>query len=151
MATRFRLVQCDVAGQPIEPVGPMLPALKENCEASAKLLSRLVFQPPWVSYVSISGTVPVGGGAFVGAPKDGRVEIAYFTLREFENMGHGRQTAWGLVSIVRSIDASLIIFAKTLPETNASNHILRKLGFALKGDTADEDVGHAWLWELDPG
>ena len=39
------------------------------------------------------------------------------------------------------------VIAHTLPEPNASNHILGKLGFAFDGDTL-EHGRTAWRWAL---
>lgn len=146
----FRIVPCDENGDPVEPLGAMSAALREACLASAELYRKIGFRPPWVSYVALSDGAPVGGGAFVGAPVDGRVEIAYFTLEGHEGRGHATNTAVHLCRIAREAMPGLTIVANTLPEDNASTAILRKLGFARSGTTRDADVGEAWQWRIEP-
>lgn len=150
MNTGFRLVRCDPLGHPIEPIGQLGSAIEESCRACADLYSRIGYEAPWVSYISVANGAPVGGGAFVGAPKEGRVEIAYFTLPEFEGSGYATATARGLFAIARSARPDVLVFAKTLPEENASTKILQRVGFRHVGDTSDDDIGVAWLWELPP-
>jgi hypothetical protein len=41
------------------------------------------------------------GGAFVGAPQDNCVEIAYFMLKEKEGRGYATNTVAGLIDIAR--------------------------------------------------
>lgn len=54
----------------------------------ARMFETIGYSPPWVSYITIDEDQPVGGCAFIGAPKDGEVEIAYFTLEGFEGRGY---------------------------------------------------------------
>lgn len=147
---RFRLVRCDPSGQPVEATLRLSSELAENCRQTANLYAQIGYVSPWVGYLSVSGDVPVGGGAFVGAPQKGRAEIAYYTLAEFEGRGFATGTAQGLVALARAADPSVTLFAKTLPEHNASTRILSKIGFSFAGETHDDDVGVAWLWELAP-
>jgi ribosomal-protein-alanine N-acetyltransferase len=147
----FQLIQCDAGGQPLSPIGDLPPVLAENCAASAALYARIGFVPPWVSYIAVAQGVPVGGGAFVGAPREGRAEIAYFTLDGLEGRGFATKTARALVAIARKADPRVTLTAKTLPEDNASTAILRRLGFRHVGDVMDDDVGRAWEWHLPPG
>lgn len=142
----FRLVRCDAAGAPVEPLGELPPELVRGCEASAALFRRIGFVEPWVSYVAVDDGVPVGGGAFVGAPREGRVEIAYFTLEGLAGRGHATSTARGLIEIARTVAPDLVIVAFTLPEANASTRILEKLGFRHHGSSEDADAGTVWEW-----
>lgn len=148
MNDEFRLVKCDAQGAPLEAIGPLGIVLEESCRQTAELYARIGYVAPWVGYLAISGTTPVGGGAFVGAPKAGKVEIAYFTLPEFGRRGFASATAIKLVEIARNADPGVALIAKTLPEENASTRILRKCGFEFAGETTDDDVGLAWLWTL---
>jgi ribosomal-protein-alanine N-acetyltransferase len=88
----------------------------------------------------------VGGGAFVGPPKDGYVEIAYFTLKEEQGQRYASQTASGLVEIARAHDPSIKLKAFTLKEENPSTRILRRLGFSFAGIAQDADAGEVWEW-----
>lgn len=105
------------------------------------------FRPPWIGYLSVHKNHYVGGGAFVAAPMNGQVEIAYYTVPEFEGKGIATATAQALLDIAEQTDNRLTVIAKTLPQINASTRILSKLGFCHTGVTIDDEVGEAWLWE----
>ena len=142
----FSLIQCDAKGKPVTAVESMPQALAESCLASAELYKRIGFHAPWVSYIAISDGVAVGGGAFVGAPRDGVVEIAYFTLADYEGRGFAFATATHLCQIARTSLPSVNLCAFTLPERNASTRILSKLGFTHIGTAQDADAGEVWEW-----
>lgn len=143
---RFRLVACDADGCPVQPLPPLPPELAAHCRQTADWLAGVGFQPPFVGYVAVAGDAAVGGGAFVRPPRDGSVEIAYFTLPAFERRGHGARTARALVGIAQA--AGLAVHAYTLMEENASTRILRGLGFAIAGTAEDDDAGTVWHWRL---
>lgn len=90
----------------------------------------------------------VGTCSFVGAPKAGRVEIAYYTFPPFEGRGIASLACAELVRIAHAADPSLTITAKTAPEHNASTRILQKNGFVHTGSVEDEEIGEAWGWEM---
>ena len=76
----FRLVACDRHGR-IQADGVRAdPTFLNNAAATAALYRSIGYSPPWIGYAAIDEEFVVGGGAFVGAPADGAVEIAYFTL-----------------------------------------------------------------------
>lgn len=140
------LIRCAQDGKPVTPVAVLPEELAANCAATADLYRRIGYIEPWVGYISVMGDVPVGGGAFVGPPKDGFVEIAYFTLPAFQRQGYAGQTAAGLVAIARAHDPAVGVKAFTLMEDNPSVRILRKLGFAIAGTAQDADAGEVWEW-----
>lgn len=76
----FSLFACDERGVPVESTPELPEALVMNCLATAERYGRIGFEPPWVGYVAVVDNRAVGSGAFVGPPKDGVVEIAYYTL-----------------------------------------------------------------------
>lgn len=145
-----RLIQCDPLGEPVENLGELPRVLRENCQASAGLFASIGFVPPWVGYVTVDDNQPVGCCAFVGAPKDGSVEIAYFTLEEFEGRGYATHAAARLIEIAWRQNPSVRLTAKTLPQENASTAILKRNGFQFAGETTDHDIGLAWAWTLPP-
>lgn len=106
------------------------------------------YAPPWISYLAAQDGKAVGGGAFVGAPNDGTVEIAYFTLPDWQGQGYATRTAKTLIEIARLNNKDIAIQAKTLPRPNASTRILERLSFDRTGLTHDHEVGDAWLWTL---
>jgi ribosomal-protein-alanine N-acetyltransferase len=106
------------------------------------------FHDPWIGYVSQSDGQIVGGGAFKSAPQNEQVEIAYYTLPELENQGYATATAQALIDLAIQTDEELTIVAQTLPETNASNHLLQKLGFNFFDVVDHPEDGPVWEWHL---
>ncbi|WP_326535727.1 GNAT family N-acetyltransferase [Pseudorhodoferax sp.] len=143
----FRLVPCERDGA-VALDRALPPEIREACLATAGLYRRVGFQPPWVGYVAVLGDEAVGGGAFVGAPLHGRVEIAYYTLAARQREGIAGRTARRLVGIAQAARPGVEIFAKTLPRENPSTRILRSLGFEMTGTAADDGIGTAWAWLL---
>ncbi len=142
----FALVQCDSDGTPTEAIACMPDAVVANCVATADLYRRIGFVPPWVGYVAVDGGEGVGGGAFVGAPRDNCVEIAYYTLKEKEGRGYATRTVAELIAIARRHDPRIVLKAFTLREHNASTSILQHFGFRVIGDAHDNDAGIVWEW-----
>ena len=147
-ASDFRLVKLNADGLPEVPILDLPAAIVENCNATADFYRKIGFVSPWVGYIALYEELAVGGGAFVGPPINGRVEIAYYTLPELEGRGFATLTAKGLVQLARDAVPEIEVFAKTLPQLNASTSILRQLGFQHIGTAMDEDIGEAWAWLL---
>ena len=84
----------------------------------------------------------------MGAPKDGSVEIAYFTLEGSRRQGFAVRTAGVLIEIAKRADPAISIWAKTSPELSASTRILERNGFRRTGLTLDHEIGDAWVWTL---
>ena len=99
-------------------------------------------------YLVLETDTIVGTCAFRSPPRSGEVEIAYFTFPEFEGRGFATEMARHLIQIVKDTEPGTRIFAFTLPEKNASNRILQKLGFGFAGETRDEEDRVVWRWEL---
>ena len=144
----FRLVACRRDGTPSEPICHLPRAIAEAATATSRLYDRLGYRLPWVGYIATLDGHAVGGGAFVGPPVGNRVEIAYFTLPERQRKGIAGQTAQSLLSIARDHSPQIEIFAKTVPEHNASVRVLERLGFKRIGTVTDHEVGEAWAWLL---
>jgi len=142
----FTLLRCDRDGRAMGDLDGISDELVTACARSADLYRRIGYEPPWVSYVAVDSCRGVGGGAFVGPPRDGLVEIAYFTLQEFQRRGYATQTASQLVAIARDASPSIVLRAFTLPEISASTKVLERLGFAVVGFANDEDAGRVWEW-----
>jgi len=115
-------------------------------EATKTLYAEIGHEPPWISYVATSDGVAVGSGAFVGAPKDGSVEIAYFTREGSRRQGFATSTARVLIEIAKRADPAISIWAKTSPEPSSSTRILELNGFRRTGLTLDHEIGDAWVW-----
>ena len=140
------LVRCAPDGQPLAQVAELPEGLVANCLLTADLYRRIGYVEPWVGYIAVVGETGVGGGAFVGPPKDGCVEIAYFTLPEWQGQGIAGQTAAGLMAIARAHDPTMKFKAFTLMEENPSVRVLRRLDFAIVGTAHDADAGEVWEW-----
>ena len=143
---KFSLVPCDDKGIPLEHIAVLPEELIANCRATADLYRRVGYQPPWIGYVAVVDGCGVGGGAFVGPPQDGLVEIAYYTLKDQEGLGYASRTAASLVDIARRHDPQVKLRAFTLIEQNASTRILGKLGFRVYGTAQDADAGEVLEW-----
>jgi RimJ/RimL family protein N-acetyltransferase len=81
---------------------------------------------------------------------DGTVEIAYFTFPEFERRGIATGMAQRLIRIATESDPIVSLVAHTLREENASNHILKKLGFVFAGALEHPEDGKIWEWRYEP-
>jgi ribosomal-protein-alanine N-acetyltransferase len=142
----FSLIRCGEDGSPLTPIPRVPDAMSDLYAANADLYRRVGFVPPWVSYVAVDAGQAVGGGAFVGPPQENCVEIAYFTLQEFEGRSYAMRTAATLVDIARATLPGIVIRALTLQEENASTKILGRLGFKVVGTVLDPDAGEVWEW-----
>jgi [ribosomal protein S5]-alanine N-acetyltransferase len=142
----FSLVRCGADGSPLTPIADVPEAITATYAANADLYRRVGFTPPWVSYVAVAEGRAVGGGAFVGPPRENRVEIAYFTVKELQGLGYATRTATELIAIARNADPGILIRAFTLREPNTSTRILQRLGLKLFGEARDADAGDVWEW-----
>jgi len=109
---------------------------------------KIGFNKPWVGYFVFNNNQVVGAGGFTGQPKDGKVEIAYGTFKEFEGQGIASFACKELISISKKTDPTITITAKTAPEHNASTKILQNNGFEFSEIVQDDEIGDAWLWIL---
>ena len=147
MKPDLRLVAILEAGETAEAL--TLPAgVASILPATADLYRSSGFEPPWIGYIAVSEGQAVGTCAFKCAPEDGRAEIAYFTFPEFEGRGMATEMATQLIALARAERPDVVVAAQTLPERNASNHILERLGFSQAGTAMDADAGEVWEWRL---
>lgn len=152
---------------PIEPVAPqsntngafdlsttpahLVSLIEQVIAAQIALYARTAATAPWIGYFARradTGAI-LGSCSFVGPPKDGQVEIAYFTFPDFEGRGVARQAASRLIEKAKQSGAVSIVYAHTLPAKGASTRILTRLGFAQTGLAHDDEAGTVWRWELD--
>lgn len=104
------------------------------------------YNPPWIGYFVFRDKGVVGVGGFVGAPQNGRVEIAYGTFKAYEGQGVASFACQQLLAIARATDLALTVTAKTAPEQNTSTKILGRNGFVYAGVVQDHEIGDAWEW-----
>lgn len=107
---------------------------------------------PWTHGFAIfdpaAGAV-VGNLGFKGPPDpEGCVEIAYGVVPAVEGRGVATAAARAGLEFARSQPGVRSVRAHTLPERNASNAILTKLGFADLGPVEVPDDGTVWRFEL---
>ena len=114
----------------------------------ARLYETVGYHEPWVGYLGTQGKEAVGLASFKGPPAAGRVEIAYFTFPGFEGRGFATAMARRLTDLALDSEPGITVAAQTLPVPNASNAILRKLGFRLHGTAMDDEAGEVWEWQL---
>jgi len=89
----------------------------------------------------------IGGVGYKGPPDDdGIVEIAYGIAPEYQGQGYATEAAAALVTYAIEHGAQRIR-AHTLPEANASTHVLKKCGFQFVGPVVDPEDGPVWRWE----
>jgi ribosomal-protein-alanine N-acetyltransferase len=105
------------------------------------------FHIPWVAYFVFGIGKPMGTCGFTAAPTGKRVEIAYWTYKEFEGRGVASFACRALIEIANTEDPSVIVYAKTEPQKNHSTLILERNGFVLICSVTDNDIGEAWMWE----
>jgi RimJ/RimL family protein N-acetyltransferase len=145
---KLRLIPIDRSGVPADGVTERGVLAAEVCAATASFYATVGWMPPWVGYLVVSGEHVVGTCSFKGPPAAGKVEIAYFTFPEFEGQGLATAMAQELIALAERTEPGMGITAQTLPQHNASTHILEKLGFERSGTAVDQEVGEVWEWEL---
>jgi ribosomal-protein-alanine N-acetyltransferase len=106
---------------------------------------------PWVHGFVITlreGNTTIGSCAYKGPPDpEGMVEIAYGIHPEHQGRGYATEAARALTQFALERGAR-IVRAHTLPQENASTHVLRKCGFTFLGEVMDPEDGRIWRWEL---
>lgn len=124
----------------------------ENCQMILntydEYYQKIGYNLPWVGYFIIKENKIVGSCGFTGQPKNGIVEIAYWTFNEWEGQGIASFACRELVLFSQQYDPGIIITAKTAPEQSASTSVLTKNGFAYTEMVQNEEIGEALLWTL---
>lgn len=122
----------------------------DDCQQLLKMYEdyypKTGFHIPWIGYFILRQNEITGSCSFTGQPKDGKVEIAYWTFKRFEGQGIASFACKSLIEIAYGEDPSVTVTAKTAPEHNASTKILTKNNFVFTGVVQDDDIGNAWLW-----
>src|SRR5690554_4907764 len=65
---------------------------------------QIGFNSPWVGYFVVRQNQIVGSCSFVGQPQDGKVEVSYWTFKEFEGQGIASFACKELVTIATQTD-----------------------------------------------
>ena len=103
---------------------------------------------PWIGYLAIreNDRALVGTCAFKGPPRDGAVEIAWFTFPPFEGQGVASAMAAELVARALSEPGITAVLAHTMAQDGPSTRILHRLGFLRAATISDPDDGPVWRW-----
>jgi len=115
-------------------------------DSTVQLYAKVGWIRPWTGYLAFEDGTCVGTCAFVSAPKNNIVEIAYFTFPGYEGRGFATRMAASLVALAKDCAPEVSITAHTLAEENASTRILRKVGFVFAGPRVHEEDGQIWVW-----
>ncbi len=148
--SRIRLIQIDCSGIPAEDIGLIPEVAQQACAQTSALYQKVGFHPPWIGYLVQQDVNVVGTCAFTAPPREDKVEIAYFTFPEFEGRGVATAMARELIAIARAAAPAVTVTANTLPQRNASNCILEKLGFKFFATIDHPEDGRIWEWHLAP-
>jgi RimJ/RimL family protein N-acetyltransferase len=106
--------------------------------------------PRWSTCFFVAEAPPelVGWGGFKGPPDArGTVEIGYEIAPARRGRGLATAAARAMVADAFEDPAVHRVIAHTLPEPNASNHILAKLGFRFDRDALERGTP-VWRWAL---
>ncbi|HEY8525336.1 MAG TPA: GNAT family protein [Acidimicrobiales bacterium] len=119
-----------------EALGPARDALAASPDGTA-----------WGTRFFVAGDPPqlVGWGGFKGPPDDGVVELGYEIAESHRGRGLATAAARAMLAEALADESVTAVIAHTLPERNASNHILEKLGFTFDGEVRDGDET-AWCF-----
>jgi [ribosomal protein S5]-alanine N-acetyltransferase len=91
----------------------------------------------------------IGTCGYKGAPNfAGEVEIGYEIAETYQSQGLATEAARALVENAFAHEGVKTVVAHTLAETNASNHLLQKLGFHFIAEHVDIEDGTIWEWRL---
>jgi RimJ/RimL family protein N-acetyltransferase len=156
----LRLLDAAVAGDDVlaaqlgHAVAPGWATFRGALEHARDAVAADPGDPRWGTLLFVAGAPPalelVGWGGFKGPPgADGTVEIGYEIAAARRGRGLATDAARTMVDEAFADPAVRRVIAHTLPEPNASNHILRKLGFVFAGDTLDRGTP-VWCWTLGP-
>ncbi len=123
------------------------PDCKETLHMSIGFYKRIGYHPPWIGYYAKIDDRFVGSCGFKGAPKNGKVEIAYGTFPNHRRKGYAAEMCRQLIRLARQEDPAVMVTARTLPHENYSTKILQKNNFQLVGTVRDDEDGDVWEWQ----
>jgi ribosomal-protein-alanine N-acetyltransferase len=145
-STTVSLVPIDRNGRPRGYGGALPEITTELFRATVELYDTAGFEEPWVGYLALSGSTPIGTCGFKSPPRDGRVEIAYFTFPDHEGRGFATAMASGLHALALRHEPTITVAAQTLPARNASHRVLEKSGFRHVATIDHPEDGTVWEW-----
>jgi [ribosomal protein S5]-alanine N-acetyltransferase len=144
---QLELIDISANGVPKKDLGALSQFATDACAQTVTHYKKAGFSPPWISFFARCDSEIVGICAFTAAPAAGRVEIAYHTFPPFEGRGVATAMVRELVRRAAQTDPDVELFAHTLAQQNASNAVLRKLGFEFVRELSHSDEGAVWEWQ----
>lgn len=141
---------CDVFASIVQAQIPATwPPLYNDLETQTFALQKLQNNPAeigwWSWYFVLKGASPeervlIGLGGFKGLiDENGKVEVGYSVVEEFQRQGYASEAVAGLISWAHEQGAKTIE-AETLSELKASIRVLEKNGFSYEGESSEEGV-----------
>lgn len=132
-----------------------LPEFLAGPEVSEEFLARLRAAPPpdpWkdgFGVVHVAENRLIGLCSFNGPPdEEGAVEISYGIAPGYEGRGHATEAARLIIARAFADARVRMVRAHTLPQENASTHVLRKCGLTHSCELIDPVDGSVWRWEM---
>jgi [ribosomal protein S5]-alanine N-acetyltransferase len=103
----------------------------------------------WGARFFVTGDPPelVGWGGFKGPPNDGVVELGYEIAESHRGRGIATAAARAMLAEAFAAEVVKAVIAHTLPQRNASNRVLEKVGFNYDGE-ALKDGEVVWRFVL---
>jgi ribosomal-protein-alanine N-acetyltransferase len=103
----------------------------------------------WATRFFVAADPPelVGWGGFKGPPRDGVVELGYEIAEARQRRGLATAATRAMVAEAFADERVTTVIAHTLPERNASNRVLEKVGFQYHGE-AEEEGEVVWRYSL---
>ena len=144
----MQLLPIDEVGRVSDFDGHLSEAALMALDMTKSFYRSIGYLKPWISYLAVTERACVGCCSFKSAPKNGQVEIAYFTFPGHEGRGVATSMARELIDLARAHCDSLLITAATLPGRNASHRVLEKLGFSPVAEVDHPDDGVVLEWHL---
>ena len=105
----IRLIKCDPAGKPLEPVRVVPADIERKCTAAAERYQELGYQPPWISYIAVTDGRVVGYCDFWGPPAGGYVGVEFLSCSGGGEMRTLRFMESSLFAIAKEQDQRLIV------------------------------------------
>lgn len=144
----MQLFPIDRDGAPRGYDGPYDDDVRNVLASTKQLYATAGFREPWISYLAVANSAPVGTCSFKSPPVDGRVEIAYYTFAKYEGQGFATAMAAALVAIAEEDPEPVVVAAQTLPQRGASHRVLEKVGFRPVREVDDVDDGVVLEWHV---
>jgi RimJ/RimL family protein N-acetyltransferase len=104
----------------------------------------------WGPRLFLTDTELVGWGGFKGAPADGAVEVGYEIAPARQGRGLATAALRAMVAEAFADERVERVIAHTLPERNASNRVLEKVGFGFEAEALERGTV-VWRFTLARG